>query len=512
MKVVRIRMEYIITLDVGTTAMKACLFDCNLNLLASSNKEYNLYTPHPNIVELDPEQYWEGAKSSIRELLDEYHIISGKVEVITITTQGDTLIPVNNRGEALYNAIVWLDNRAVQETAIIRDIVPDMDFYRTTGLSEVNPACPVAKVLWFKRNKPEVYRQTHKFLLLEDFIIYRLTGRIVTNQGLVTSTGYYDINNDVYWHKLLDLIGIDKNLFPEVLPCGYKVGMLKEEISSELGLDANTMISTGAMDQVASAIGAGNIEPGIITETTGTALVLAVTTDKPDYDHPSRVTIYKHYTKDRYIILPYCATAGIILKWFKDKFCDKEIEHCGCNNTSIYQYLDELAKGVEPGANGIILLPYFAGAILPEMNAYAKGVFYGVGLDSQKSDFVRAILESVGYMLREYIETIEKMGLNVSEIRSIGGASKSSLWNSIKADITGKNIVVLENEESTSLGAAMLGAVSIGLYDNIEDICQQVIRRKQIHEPNPAHKETYNQGYRKYVQLYPCLKNIFIDE
>ena len=182
--------KHLLALDVGTTAVKTCLFDENLRMSALSSAEYKLQTPGPDIVELDPCQYWQACVNGIRKVLQESKIRAEQVKVITLATQGETLIPVGSDGKPLMNAIVWLDARATGEAAALGGRFTPDDYYRHTGLPEVGPANPVAKILWIKNQKPDIYSACTRFLLLQDFLVFLLTGRQVTEPSLASSTGY----------------------------------------------------------------------------------------------------------------------------------------------------------------------------------------------------------------------------------------------------------------------------------------------------------------------------------
>lgn len=502
-------MGLILTIDVGTTSVKTCLFDENFEMLGYSVEEYMLITRQGGIVEFEPEKYWAATKRGINKVRE----VSGQeyknIDVITITTQGETIIPVDKKGNALRNAIVWLDSRAEKEASIISKVFSVDEIYRTTGLPEISGACPVSKVLWIKNNEPHIYERTYKFLLLEDFLILRFTGEFVTEKALISSTGYFDINNEKLWDEVLDNIGIETGKFPKILDCGTVVGRVMEDVASELGLSSSIVVSTGAMDQVASAVGSGNIKAGTLSETTGTALAIAATTSNPDYSNPARITIYRHATQGLYLLVPYCPTAGILLKWFKDEFCQYESQLAKESGKSIYEYLDDMAGSVPPLSNGLILLPHFLGMLTPESIPSYRGVFFGVSLDTQKSNFVRSILESVAFMLRENIQLLENMGISINEIRSLGGGSKSRLWSKIKADVNNKNILVMEQNESTSLGAAILGSLSVGMHSSLAEACK-VVKVRETYNPHPDLTTTYEKGYRTYKKLCECIKPMFL--
>jgi xylulokinase len=500
-------MRAVLTLDVGTTSVKTSLFDEGFATLAFSSREYDLLTPAKDRVELNPDTYWNAAAESIREVVGQSGVTPSDIAALTMTTQGETLIPVAADGAPLGNALVWIDARAVEETGIIAKSIGNDEFYFATGLPENGPACPVSKVLWLKRKRPEVFRETHKVLLLEDFLIARMTGAFVTNRSLVSSTGYYDINNNTYWGRALQTIGVTDSLFPEAAACGSVVGALNAAAAGELGLSASTVVTTGAMDQICSAIGAGNVRPGMVTETTGTALVIAATTAAPDCGTPARVPFYKHYD-DNFLILPYCPTAAIVMKWFKDEFCGTESDDAAYAGVSVYQKLDEIAAAVPPGAGGVTVLPHFAGKLSPDTDPGARGAIHGLSLETKKGHIVRAIQESVAYMLRENLDLLSTMGISPSEIRSLGGGSRSSLWNQIKADVCGREILVMECEESTSLGAAMLGAVAVGVHRSVEQASREFVKVKMRCSPDTATTAVYDSGYRKYLDLYASTKGI----
>lgn len=502
-------MNYLLTLDVGTTSVKTCLYDKKLHLVGYANDEYELVTEANNIIELFPEKYWEAARTGIKKALNTSGISGRSVRAITITTQGETLIPVDHEGRALRNAIVWLDGRAAEEGGYISEKYPPEWVYAVTGLPEINGACPISKLLWIKNHEPHIYRNTFKFMLLEDYLIMKLTGKFVTEKSLLSSTGYFDIVNDCLWQEILDYTGIEKDKFPAVMECGEKVGYIKPDVAFELGIGTDTVVVTGAMDQTAAAVGAGNTKPGIITETTGTALVIAATTQRPDFNHPSRVTIYRHAIRGKYLVIPICMTAGMVLKWFKDEFCQAETQKSRKEGRSVYALLDGTADGVPPLSNGLVLLPYFTGVITPDNNPFAKGVFFGVGLDTKKPHFIRSILEAVGYMLRENIELIEDMGISVEQIRSLGGGSQSNLWLKIKADINGKEIVNMQQSECASLGAAILGGSATGMFDDMDKAAETANGIKDCFTPQESSFKAYQEGYLRYRELYRLVKPMF---
>ena len=503
--------KYLLSIDVGTTAVKVAIFNDSLMIIALSIQEYELLTLDEGFIELSAETYWNKVTSGIHEvlkILKDLRLSKSDIKVITCTTQGETLIPVDAQGNVLHNAIVWLDGRAVKEAEFINRGFSIQEIYSITGLAGITPFCPVSKFLWIKNNMPDIYNKIDKLLLLEDYIIFKLTGKYVTNISLMCSTGYFDISRNELWNGIIQYCGLDKSKIPEIMECGKTVGSLLNNAALVLDLSENVMVSTGAMDQAASAVGAGNIVEGIVSETTGTALAVVAVCDTPDFNNPFKVNICSHAIYGKFLLMPYSQTAGIILKWFKNEFCEDIVLRSEISKKDIYKEMDLLASQVEPLSNGLILFPHFTGMQLPEMNPHTRGVFFGVGLNTGRKHFIRSILESVGYMLRESIEAIQSMGVKALDVYSLGGGSKSRLWLQIKADINDMTFNTMEHEETASVGAAILGGMSIGIFKSVEEACR-LLKVKNTIIPNKKNVALYDKAYRKYKEIYKISKQIF---
>jgi xylulokinase len=504
-------MGYILVFDIGTSAVKACLFNRRLELLGHSGGEYRLMTPEQGRVELEPETYWRAVRTEMAGICRRLGISPGEIEAITVTTQGETLIPVDSAGRALRNAIVWLDERAAKQAAKINERFPPELFYSRTGISECNGYCPVSKILWIKEEEPEIYAKTHKFLLLEDYILSRFTGDFVTEKALLCTTGYFDIIADEYWEEMLAFAGIDPAKLPRPLECGAVLETpVLPELRRELGLSAGVKIISSAMDQMTAATGAGSLKPGIITETTGTGMCIAAMSEDPDFSNPGRVTIYRHIYAKKYLIIPVCMTAGLILKWFKDEFCADIAAEAKSRNQPVYTLIDEFASGAPPLSRGLILVPYLNGVLQPDNNPSARGVFFGVGLNTGRPEFLRAILEGIGFMLKENIGLIEQVeGGKAKEIRSLGGGANSGIWRKIKADINGVDIIRMRENECTALGAAILAALALGLYPSAASAAEAANGIAERTAPDPILTEQYAGAYQRYRGIYGSLKALF---
>lgn len=491
-----------LTFDVGTTAIKTCIFRQDLTLAAGRSDEYDLITEN-SYVELECDMYWRTMCRAVAQLGRKVPL--DQVRAICITTQGETMIPVDAKGIPLHNAVVWLDDRAKAQAAQISRVLSNESLHRHTGLPEINGFLPLAKLLWFRQSKPEIYEKTEKFLLLEDYFLLKLTGKAVTEKSLQTSTGWFDIRRDCYWTELLAQLDLDVQKLPLLMECGSIAGSILPEAARELGLTNDVQIVTGAMDQVAAALG-GGLRSNALTATVGTAMALTCSAPEAHAFMDPSMTVYRGLEAGQFILLPYCATAGVVFKWLKDTVCTQEIAICRQTGENIYDRLCAMATEVPAGSRGVTMLPYFSGSIQPRQLPKAKGVFFGLGLDTDRAVMIRAVLESVGFMLRENLEMLRRFGVTPEQITFFGGGSKNPVWNQIIADITGIPLVTLQQEECGSLGAAMLAAAAL----EPEAFCENPAQQQFI--PDAERQQLYDRCYHRYLRLFDALEPIYQDE
>ena len=494
--------KYLLGLDAGTTSIKGIIVDQAGNVLVTFGEEYTLETRGNDICELDVEIYWLTTQKVIRTLLLLSKIPPQKIEAIAFSSQGETLILIDKNGNPLRKAIVWMDNRSISEAREIKEAFGQEIIYHITGQPEIVPMWPATKILWLKKNEPSIFKNIYKILLVEDYLIYRLAGKYATEESLVSSSLYFDIQRKKWWDEMLSYIGISADLLPQVYPSGMMVGTLTKEAALSTGLSEKTIVVTGAYDHPAGAIGAGNIKTGIITETTGGAMAMCVTLDKPIVNPELNLPCQCHAIPDKYFLLPYGQTAGMVLKWFRDNFSHLEKQLAVEKNMDAYDLLTSMAAKVPPGSDGLIMLPHLMGTGSPEFDLNAKGVFAGITLDMTKGHFVRAIMEAVACMVKANIDSITHINYTISEIRTLGGGAKSDLWNQIKADMLGLPVITLKHKEVPSLGAAILAGVGTGVFKNIEDGCNKAVKIDKKFIPNMANKGIYTNVFKQYQKLY----------
>ncbi len=489
----------IAALDVGTTSVKACLFTPELELIACCVQEYAL-DARGGWVEARPETYLAAARDAMRAALAAAP--GHRPEALGLCTQGETMVPADAQGQALRPFLVWLDSRAGAQAAELERILGRQRFYETTGLPQLSGATPLAKAMWLRENGG--LRGAERLLLLEDYLLGWLTGRAVTEPAVQTSTGWYDIRHDRYWLEALEAAGISVRLLPACMPCGEKAGPLRREAAALLGLPEGIPVAAGAMDQTAAALAAGAAEPGAVTETTGTALVMAACTEHPAFPRERRVTVYRHALPGRYLYLPIGNTAGMALRWFRDVCCP-DLPAGGAG----YAALDREAAAVPLGCEGVTFLPFLAGAPDQDECPGARGAFYGARLSTTRAHLARSVMESAAFMIRDFLSDLERLGCPAREVRSLGGGARSAVWLQMKADICGRVFRVPACTEAAAQGAALLAGWGSGLIAHGE---VPPPREAAAYAPDPALAARAEAAHGRYRRLYAALKPLFSDE
>ena len=498
--------QFLIGLDAGTSSLKGILANSSGQVIATAVREYILESKD-NHCELDPSVYWDSAVCVIRELISSDEDAGRNIIAIAIASQGETLICLDERGHPFRKAIVWLDNRSLKEAEQIASDIGVEKFFSVTGQPEVVPLLPATRILWLRKNEPVTFRKTYKYLLVEDYLLYMLTGKFVTDPAVSSSTAYLDIKNKVWWKDILDYLQIRADQLPEILPSGTSVGSILPEAAEKTGLPQSTIAVSGAYDHVAGAIGAGNFREGMISLTIGTSMAMVVTLEQPVLDFSMHLPCQCHALTGTYFLQPYGQTAGMVLRWFRDEFCREEKLTTKKTGDDVYDLMTSLAVSVPAGSGGLVMLPHLAGAGSPEYNFTARGVFEGISLEMGKPHFIRAIMESVAFLIRKNLEFIASKGIRFKEIRALGGGTRSLLWNQVVADVTGIPLKTLVAAEAPAIGAAILAGTGAAIFKNLEEGIKNMVKVKNDFTPRPENKSAYDEAFNNYLRLYNHLEN-----
>ena len=493
---------FVAALDLGTTGCRTYIFDLVGTIIASDYQEWESFFPSPSFVEQDANVWWDSIKKTIERAIKKSGIDKTDIVSLSVTNQRETIVPVDKEGNPLHNALVWQDRRTIDQVKYIQKKVGIDEIYKTTGLT-IDPYFSATKILWFKNKKPEIYKRTHKFLLVADYIIHKLTGKFCTDYSNASRTMLFDITNLKYSEKIASELDLDLDKMPETLESGLEIG---EIVTDETLFDKKTLVVTGAGDQQSAALGVGVVTPGEIKCTTGTGSFILAFLSKPNFDPQQRVLCSCHAVPGTWVQEASIFTSGATLRWFRDQIGLAECETAEEKGQDPYDIMIAQAEQSPIGANGIMLIPHLVGAGAPHWNPHARGVLFGLALGHQRKDLYRAVLEGVAFELRKNIEVFKEIGIDPKELKLTGGGSRSDLWNQIYADVLGITCVRNVIEEATSLGAAILAASGAGIFPDIVKAAENLCKIDKKWNPNVERQKIYEKLYRYSSELYTILE------
>ncbi|AYE53788.1 FGGY-family carbohydrate kinase (plasmid) [Priestia megaterium NCT-2] len=498
-------MHYLLGTDIGTSGTKTVLMDTKGNLIAQDLQEYDVLTPKPLWAEQWPEVWLHAAKTSIKNTVQKSGIAAGKIQGIAISgLYGGSGIPLDENMEPVRPCMIWMDRRAEKETKWVLDNIGEKRLLEITH-NGADPYYGYIKILWMKNHEPENWKKTKLFLPPNDYVIYKLTGEIAIDYSSAGNIGgIFDMNNRSWSKEMMEEMGIPLSMMPEkIVESTDIVGRLTKESAVELGLSEGMPVIASGIDCGAANIGLGVFEPGVYAAAIGTSMCAALVSDKPVKGKDLIVWPYLYDAKKLSYYFAGGATAGAIVKWFRQTMCQFEIEVEKSGGKNAYDVLNEQAETIPVGGEGLIVLPYFMGERSPVWDSDAKGTIVGLSLAHTKAHIYRAFLEAVAFSLRD---AMEATGENLGEsILLAGGVTKSKLWRQIFADVTGYPIVCPIHDVEANMGDVMLAGIGTGLL-SYEDVKQwQVLDEKIM--PNEQSHEKYNDYYKVYKSIYNNLKD-----
>ncbi len=493
-------------LDIGTTGCKAILFDGDGTLLAKASREYGVDIPRPQWAEQDIENVWMLAKESIQETVS----LSGTKDIIAISlsVHGEAVTPVDAKGNVLRPTILGMDTRTDEQNDWLREHFGERELFDLTGMP-IHTINTLPKLLWIKQHEPEIWEQTDKFLLVEDYLIQKMTGQAVVSDCLASRTQLFDLRAGEWSRIILAELSLEPDRLSKVEPSGTAVGELSSKLVAEFGLARAPVVVTGGHDQACGALGVGLTEAGLAMVSTGTAEVVEVALDSPAINQTlfeGNISVYKHVVPNLYLAMTLNHSGGMTLRWFRDEFCEPQIELAAQTGEDAY---DLLLRDVSEGPTGLLLLPHFSGSGTPTFDTASKGAILGLTYATKRTDFAKAILEGLTYELRLNLDLLTNGGVQIDVLRAIGGGAKSSLWLQLKADITGIPVVVPKTTEAAGLGAALLAGVGAGIYPNPAEAAMRFLQFDREYHPDTETQPTYNHMFDLYRRIYPTVSPIF---
>ena len=496
---------YLCGIDNGTTGTKAMVFDLKGNVAGEDYREYKCEFPKPGWVDQDAEMLLASSCAALKSAIAKSGVDPKDIAAMGLSTQRCTMVPVDKDCRPLRRAISWQDNRSTAECDWIRGAIGSEKYYQITGLPIANVWAYPA-ILWIRNCEPEIYKQTSKFLLTQEFILHRLGAEGYPEDWSNGSLqGLMEIDNFRWSEELLKASCLDMDKLPELVPSAQLVGRVNREAAQLTGLLEGTPLVTGGGDQQCAGIGAGIIAEGLCEVTLGTAGVSLCFMDKPRKDPAMKMPCSAHAYPGKWECEGLQNAAGGSYRWFRDHLAAFEValgKHAGIDP---YELINQQVAKTPAGSKGLVYIPYLAGASAPNWDPYAKGSFIGLTLAHDYGCMARAVMEGISLETREILESFENLGLELKEVRITGGGTKSGLWNQMQADIYGKPVSKLGVGEATVLGAAILGGVGSGVFASIEDGVKEMVRIEARYEPNPSIHAVYNEVYEIYRNAYHSL-------
>ncbi len=499
-------MKYLIGIDLGTSGTKTVLFDEKANVVASATVEYPLYQEKNGWAEQDPLDWWNATKTTLSEVVK--NIDPKQIAGIGISGQMHGLVMLDKEGNVLRKSIIWCDQRTGEECKEITEKVGAERLIEITA----NPALTgftASKILWVRNNEPEIYAKCAHILLPKDYARYMLTGDFATEVSDASGMGLMDIENRCFSEEVCKKLDIDMALLPKVYESPEITGTISEEAAKLTGLNVGTPVVGGAGDNAAAAVGTGVVEDGKAFTTIGTSGVVFAHTSKISIDPMGRVHTFCCAVPGEWHVMGVTQGAGLSLQWFRNNFCNAEVETAKNIGVDPYYLMDKEAEKIKIGADRLLYLPYLMGERTPHLDPDCRGVFFGLSAVHTKAHMIRAVMEGVSYSLNDCLNILKEMGADVGEMLACGGGGSSPLWRQMLADIYGCPVKTVVSKEGPALGVAILAAVGAGLYSSVKEACKELVKTNEPQQPIEENLETYAKVYSAYTLLYPALKDSY---
>lgn len=504
-------MDYLLGIDLGSTSLKAIVYDEDGNRVASGSRPTRLDHPNPEKPDWavwQPESIWSDMAAAIRDAvgrLDDPRRIRG----LAVTGMGMDGLPIDAEGRWLYPMISWHDTRTLPQLGWWKEHVGAERTFAIGG----NPVWPINSALrirWVAENEPAVLERAEKWLLIEDFLNLMLCGRKVTDYSMASCTMLFDQRRRTWSDELIEASGIPRRLLPEAFPSGTPLGEVHARAAAETGLPEGTPVILGGHDHLCGALPVGAYRPGVILDVTGTWESVIATVAEPVLDDRLRqmgMTVQAHVARGLHAVWGGNPAGGMV-EWFREQF-GQSLHAAEPEGPAPWEPLMAAAAAATPGAGSVTFLPHMSGAGCPVVDEYAMGALVGLTSRTTAGDILRAIIEGLDFQFRDIVTNMETgLATRFDRILAVGGAVRNELWMQNKADVLGRPIEVAAVEEASPLGAAILAGIGVGLYRDEEHAFERVGRAGRTFQPDPQAVQLYERRFDTYRQLYPALRGV----
>jgi xylulokinase len=482
-------MATLIGVDVGTSGTRALAVTADGELVAEANRPHDLLTPRPGWTEQDPAQWWDAAKAALAEVAERADDVAG----IGLTGQMHGSVFLDGGDEVIRPALLWNDQRTAAECDEITERVGERRLLEIAG----NPALTgfqAPKIRWLANHEPDSYARVASVLLPKDYVRLMLTGERATDASDASGTLLLDVRARDYAADILDALEIPRDWLPHVHEGPDVTGTLRDDVAAELGLPAGLPVAAGGGDNAAAAVGVGVVREGAVSTSIGTSGVLFAHRDAFAPDPSGRVHAFCHAVPDAFHLMAVALSSGGSLSWWRDQ------------TGADFDALVAEAEDVDPGAEGLLFLPYLSGERTPHLDPHARGAFVGLTLRHGRGHMTRAVMEGVAFSMRDGLEIMRGLGTPDDDLRAIGGGARSPLWMRLQADVYGRPVRRTVIDEGPAYGAALLAGVAAGVFADVEEASTRVKLRDEVTEPDGERARRYDELYAIYAGLYPALR------
>jgi xylulokinase len=490
----------VLGIDVGTGGTRALLVSGGA-IVASAVAEHEPFvSPRAAWAEQDPADWWRACQQAVRAVLSQSGIAGSQIACVGLSGQMHGTVVLDEAGAVLRPSIIWCDQRGEEEGRWLNEAIGEGRLLELT----CNPALTnftLLKLLWLRRNEPQVWRRARHLLLPKDYIRFCLSGTHAMDVAEASGTLLLDVARRRWSEDLLQAVEIQPGMLPPTFESTEVCARVSAAGANVTGLLEGTPIVAGAGDQAAGAVGLGLTEPGTVGATIGTSGVVFAVTDRPVLDPQGRLHTFCHAIPGRWHVMGVTQAAGLSLRWFRDNCC-------GSDGLATYDSMMDEAAAAPPGSEGVLWAPYLMGERTPHRDPHVRGAFVGLAAHHRRGHLIRAVLEGVAFSLRDTFTIFEELGVPVEQIRLCGGGARSPLWRQIQADIYGHAVQKVQTEEGAAFGAALLAGVGAAIWESVDQACQAVVRVAGTIQPRPEVADLMNVGYKKYRRIYAALRSL----
>ncbi|MBS7329226.1 xylulokinase [Lacrimispora saccharolytica] len=480
-------------IDLGTSAVKLLLMDETGHIHKIVSKEYPLYFPNPGWSEQKPEDWYEQSMAGLKELLSECD--KSKVAGISFGGQMHGLVILDSDDNVIRPALLWNDGRTYEECDYLNNVIgKDKLSEYTANISFTGFTAP--KILWVKNKEPENFARIAKIMLPKDYLAYKLSGVHCTDVSDASGMLLFDVKNRCWSKEMMEICDVKEEQLAKVFESYEVVGTLKPDVADELGLSTEVKIIAGAGDNAAAAVGTGTVGDGRCNISLGTSGTIFISSDSFGVDENNALHSFAH-ADGHYHLMGCMLSAASCNKWWMEEIMQTK------------DFAGEQKAIEKLGENHVYFLPYLMGERSPHNNPNARGTFIGMTMDTTRADMYQAVLEGVGFALRDSFEVAKSLGIKIERTKICGGGAKSPLWKKIIANILGIKVDIIESEEGPGYGGAMLAAVGCGEFASVEEAADKLVKVIDTVEPDAELTAKYDVRYNQFKQIYPTVKPVF---